>query len=147
MVMGLCGAPKARMCACRASQRERWTVAAVRTSHAPMPLLSKPAMLLSDCSVWPLDAVWKDMCCLRGLPCTAPQLATALGTGLRLGACPGWAVMYPAPWSEEAGHCAGIATGVGIRTSGDPTSKTVRRRPSNIGACNSASSLLDITPR
>jgi hypothetical protein len=27
--------------------------------------------------------------------------------------------MYPVPWSEEAGHCVGIATGAGMSVSGD----------------------------
>ena len=111
-------------------------VAAVRTSHAPMPLLSKPAMLLSDCSVCQPDAVWKDTCCLRVPPCAAPQSATALVTGLRLGACPRWAVMYPVPWSEEAGHCAGIATGVGIVAFGQPLPNPDRSVGANGGAAN-----------
>ena len=119
MVMGLYGAPKARMCGWRGLLPERWTVAAVQTSHAPMPLLPKPATLLSGLSECQPDAVWKDTCCLRGLPCAAPQSATALGIGLRLGACPRWAVMYPVPWSREAGRYAGIATGAGMSVSGD----------------------------
>ena len=48
MAMGLCGVLKAPVCGCQALLPERWTVAADRTSHAPMPLLPKPAMLLSD---------------------------------------------------------------------------------------------------
>ena len=66
---------------------------------------------------------------LKGPLCGAPQSATALGIGLRLGVYLRWAVMYPVPWSEEAGRCAGIATGGGIWASGDPTSKTVHSRP------------------
>ena len=107
------------MCGWQALLPERWTVAAVRTSHAPMPLLPKPAMLLPDCSVCQPGAVWKAMSLFPVRPCAAPQSATALEIGLRLGVCPRWAVMYPVPWSEEAGRCAGIATGAGMSVSGD----------------------------
>ena len=108
------------MCGWQALLPERWTVAAVRTSHAPMPVQRKPATLLSDSSVCQPDAVWKDTFCLMVPLCAAPQSGTALGTGLRLGAYLRWAVMYPVPWSREAGRYAGIATGAGMRVSGDP---------------------------
>jgi hypothetical protein len=65
MVMGLYGVLRGRMCGWQALLPERWMVAAVQASHAPMPLLPKPAMLLSDSSVCQPDAVWKDMCCLE----------------------------------------------------------------------------------
>jgi hypothetical protein len=48
MVMGLYGALRGRMCGWRGLLPERWTEAAVLTSHALMPLLPKLAMLLSD---------------------------------------------------------------------------------------------------
>ena len=132
MAMGLYGAPKARMCGWQGLLPERWTVAAVQTSHAPMPLLPKPSMPLSDCSGCQPGAVWKDTCCLRARLCAAPQSATALGTGLRLGAYLQLEAMYPVPWSEEAGHCAGIATGVGMRAEID-----LYRTASNARLCQS----------
>ena len=115
MAMGLYGALRVLVCGWQGLLPERWTVAAVRTSHARMPLLPKPAMLLSDCSVCQPDAVWKAMCCLKVLPCTAPQTATALGIGLQLGVYLRWGAMCLALWPREAGHCAGIATGAGMR--------------------------------
>jgi hypothetical protein len=82
---GLSGALKAPVCGCQGLLPERWTLAAVQTSHAQMPLLSKPAMPLSGSSVCQPDAVRKDTCCLMVRLCAAPKSATALGTGLRLG--------------------------------------------------------------
>ena len=145
--MGLYGALRVLVCGCQGLLPERWTEAAAQTSHAPMSLLPKLAMLLSDSSVCQPDAVWKGTCCLMVLPCAAPQSATALGTGLQLGAYLQLEAMCPALWSRVAGRCAGIATGGGMRVSGDPTSKTVRSRPSNIAACNTASSPPNINPR
>jgi hypothetical protein len=56
MVMDLCGALKALMYGWRGLLLERWTAAAVRISHAQMPLLPKLAMLLSGLSVRQPDA-------------------------------------------------------------------------------------------
>ncbi len=48
MATALCGALKGPVCGWQGLLPERWTEAAVRTSHAQMPLLPKLAMLLSD---------------------------------------------------------------------------------------------------
>ena len=45
---GLSGALKAPVCGWQGLLPERWTEAAVQTSHALMPLLPKLAMLLLD---------------------------------------------------------------------------------------------------
>ena len=54
--------------------------------------------------------------------------------------CLRWAVMYPVPWSEEAGHCAGIATGAGMRVSGDRKVLLPGGEPLNCCLCD------DLTP-
>ena len=68
MVMGLYGALRDPVSGLLALPPVRLMIVAVLTNLALTPLLSKPAMPLSDFSECQPDAVWKDTCWSKAYP-------------------------------------------------------------------------------
>ena len=96
--MGLYGALRDPVSGLLALPPVRLMIVAVLTNLALTPLLSKPAMPLSDFSECQPDAVWKDTCWSKAPLCAAPQPATALAPGPPRGVCPRLPETSPALW-------------------------------------------------